>query len=60
MHSDLEARGDERLIEQIIAGARARRIKTQGEFGHFARPYLEAGYPREVMEAHKRYFRTFK
>jgi hypothetical protein len=47
---------DEAVVQQIMMAAKGRRIKTVGEFSHFTRGYLAAGYPREVSEAHRRYF----
>jgi hypothetical protein len=49
---------DEIVVHRILAGASQRRPRTMGEFGLFVRPYLKAGYQREVSEAHRRYFRS--
>src|SRR5262245_63262837 len=51
-----ELQCDEILVQRILAGATVRRLTNIGEFGQFVRPYLTAGYLREVSEAHRRYF----
>ena len=48
---------DEILVDTILRAATERKLATMGEFGHFVRPYLAAGYQREVTEAHRRYFK---
>jgi hypothetical protein len=55
-HSDPNNDYDEMVVCQIFAAVSQRRLSTMGEFGQFARPYLAAGYQREVSEAHRRYF----
>jgi hypothetical protein len=57
MRLEREPTCDEKVVRKIITHASERHIKTEGAFGHFVRPYLEAGYPREVAEAHRRLFR---
>ena len=57
MHPKHAPAYDEPLVLRITSGATQRKIRTEGEFGHFVRPYLEAGYPREVAEAHRRFFK---
>jgi hypothetical protein len=47
---------DEIVVQQILAAASRLRLRTMGEFGQFARYYLNAGHQREVTEAHRRYF----
>jgi hypothetical protein len=47
---------DDIILERILAAASRQRPHTMGEFAQFARPYLNAGYQREVAEAHRRYF----
>ena len=47
---------DEIVVSRILAAASHQRLRSMGEFGLFARPYLKAGYQREVTEAHRRYF----
>ena len=47
---------DEIVVHRILAAASQRRPRTMGEFGQFARSYMNAGYQREVAEAHRRYF----
>ena len=47
---------DEVVIQRILTVASQRRPHTMGEFGLLTRPYLDAGYQREVAEAHRRYF----
>jgi hypothetical protein len=56
MRLEREPKCDEILIHKIFAAATQRRLKTMGEFGQFVRPYLAAGYQREVTEAHRRFF----
>ena len=47
---------DETVVHRILAAVTPRHPRTMGEFAHIARPYLSAGYQREVAEAHQRYF----
>ena len=47
---------DEIVVHRILTAISQRHPQTMGEFGHIARPYLNAGYQREVAEAHRRYF----
>ena len=47
---------NEIMVAEIVNAATHRRLKTMGEFGQLARPYLAAGYQREVCEAHRRLF----
>jgi hypothetical protein len=47
---------DELIVQSILTAASQQRPRTMGEFGQFVRPYLSAGYQREVAEAHRRYF----
>ena len=54
--SDCGGGCDEIVVQQILAAASRLRLRTMGEFGHFARYYLNAGQQREVAEAHRRYF----
>jgi hypothetical protein len=48
---------DDLVVHRILAAASQQRARTMGEFGLVVRPYLNAGYQREVTEAHRRYFR---
>ena len=50
---------DETVVHRILATVSQRHARTMGEFAHIARPYLSAGYQREVAEAHQRYFSGF-
>ena len=54
--SDFGSGYDEIVVQQILEAASRLRPRTMGEFGHFARSYLNAGNQREVAEAHRRYF----
>jgi len=54
--ADCDNGSDELMVQRILTAASQHRPRTMGEFGHFARPYLNAGYQREVAEAHRRYF----
>jgi hypothetical protein len=56
MYVQRDMQCDEIVIHKILTGATQRRLRSTGEFGHFVRPYLAAGYPREVTEAYRRYF----
>jgi hypothetical protein len=48
---------DNTLVSEILAAAKAQHVSTTMHFGQFVRPYLAAGFPREVAEAHRQYFR---
>ena len=56
MRQELDPQWDEVLVKKILTAATGRNSMTMGEFSQFVRPYLEAGYSREVKEAHRRYF----
>jgi hypothetical protein len=54
--ADRDSGYDEIAVQRILAAVSQRHPRTIGEFAHIARPYLGAGYQREVAEAHRRYF----
>jgi hypothetical protein len=56
MNLDWEPQCNEIMVDEIVNAATQRRLKTMGEFGQMVRPYLAAGYQREVTEAHRRFF----
>jgi hypothetical protein len=56
MYAERELHCDETVINTILTAATQQRLASTGEFGRFVRPYLAAGYPREVTEAYRRYF----
>ena len=47
---------DDTLVSEILTAAKAQHVCTTVHFGRFVRPYLAAGFPREVAEAHRQYF----
>jgi len=49
---------DETLVSEILVAAKERYVSTTVDFGQFVRPYIAAGFPREVAEAHRQYFET--
>ena len=53
---DSEKDYDEIVVVQIVTALSQRQLRTMGEFGMLVRPYLGAGYEREVNEAHRQYF----
>jgi hypothetical protein len=55
-HTKLAEDCDDAVVRHILVAASGRHVRTMGEFGQFVRPYLAAGYQREVNEAHRRYF----
>jgi hypothetical protein len=58
MRERAEAQFDEIRVQEILAEAEQRRPRSRGQFDQFARPYLAAGYAREVAEAERRYFQA--
>jgi hypothetical protein len=58
MRQDCEPQFDEAYVCEILAEAAKRRPRSRGQFDLFSRPYLAAGYAREVAEAERRYFRA--
>jgi hypothetical protein len=58
MRQDSEAQFDETFVREILAEAEQRRPRSRGQFDLFSRPYLAAGYAREVAEAERRYFKA--
>jgi len=57
MRQEFEPNFDEIQVCSILAAAAQRGHMTRGVFDAFARPYLAAGYAREVAEAERRYFK---
>jgi len=56
MRQEFETQFDEACVSEILAEAAQRKPRTRGQFDLFSRPYLAAGYAREVAEAERRYF----
>jgi hypothetical protein len=57
MRQDYKPDVDEVHVRKILDAAAQRAPMTRGEFDGFTRPYLAAGYAREVAEAERQYFR---
>jgi hypothetical protein len=49
---------DEIYVREILADVAARRPITRAQFDGLVRPYLAAGYAREVAEAERQYFHS--
>ena len=47
---------DDTLVSEILAAAKGQHVSNTVDFGRLVRPYLVAGFPREVAEAHRQYF----
>jgi hypothetical protein len=58
MREESEPTFDEIHVRKILEAAAERAAMTRGAFDLFTRPYLSAGYAREVAEAERRYFRS--
>ena len=56
MNLECNPQCNEIMVDEIVNAATRRHMKTMGEFGQLVRPYLAAGYQREVTEAHRRFF----
>jgi hypothetical protein len=57
MRQSFQPSFDEIQVQRILADVADYRPMTRGQFDRFTRPYLQAGYAREVAEADRRYFR---
>jgi len=56
MHQNVQPSFDEIYVREILADVGARRPVTRAQFDGLVRPYLAAGYAREVAEAERQYF----
>ena len=56
MRQNFQPSHDEIYVREILTDAAARRPMTRAQFDSFVRPYLTAGYAREVAEAERQYF----